>query len=184
MIGTCINENVLINVCNFKCNTCEYFVKGFEEKALVKICIEKDNSLNNNENFNEYIENIKKATEKVEEKQYLKTWEAIKALEEGKKVRKNSWEMKEYIYLDKYGNIIQENGSDYELDCIYKEDEWEIYEKVKKEMPKEFEGLKYLLASINNMNCDKQNCDNCPLGIDNCNTLDDIFFDVKQNYNF
>ena len=130
---------------------------------------------------NESIEGLEKI-EKVEEKKYLKTWEAIKALEEGYNIKHKDWIYNQYIYKNKEGQIISNRVGPVEIDNL--NNEWEIYEETKKEIPKEFEGLKYILGSINNMDCDNKDCDECPLGMDKCNMLDEIFFDMKEKYNF
>jgi len=57
--------------------------------------------------------------------------EAIKAMLEGKKVRRKVWFEGEYIYLDKYGNIVNNEGNIEEISG-YDFDGWEIY-KPKKE---------------------------------------------------
>ena len=36
----------------------------------------------------------------------MKLWEAMKALEEGKKVRRIDWAPNEYIYIDSYNEVI------------------------------------------------------------------------------
>lgn len=129
--------------------------------------------------------------EAKEDKKYLKTWEAIKALEEGKEgliARRLDWLTIEcgsenYMFM-KNGKLSINGmiGTNHILNDI-DEAKW-ILEEPKKEIPKEFEGLKYILGSINNMNCDNNDCDECPLGIDNCNKLDEVFFDMKEKYNF
>ena len=58
----------------------------------------------------------------------MKLWEAMKALEEGKKVRRVDWEPYEYIYIDSYNEVINNYGSKADnkiLDNIYAR--WEIY---------------------------------------------------------
>lgn len=129
---------------------------------------------------------VKKLEEKikkeVEEKKYLKTWEAIKALEEGYNVKHKDWIHNQYIYKNKEGQIISNRVGPVEIDNL--DNEWLIYEESKKEIPKEFEGLKYILGSINNMDCGDKDCDKCPLGMEKCDMLDEIFFDMKEKYNF
>lgn len=129
---------------------------------------------------------------KKEEKKYLKTWEAIKALEEGRSIRRKAWTNESYrLYKTKNNDVFEtdDNGLNEVLgECFdnldLKADDWEIYEDHKKEIPKEFEGLKYILGSINNMDCGEKDCDKCPLGIEKCDMLDEIFFDMKEKYNF
>ena len=58
----------------------------------------------------------------------MKLWEAMKALESGKKVRRIDWAPDEYIYLDIYHEVINNNGGPadkYLLDNIHMT--WEIY---------------------------------------------------------
>ncbi|MGL4453820.1 MAG: hypothetical protein ACRCTZ_21905 [Sarcina sp.] len=117
------------------------------------------------------------------EKKYLKTWEAIKALEEGFKISVDNCDSFKYLILDENKKIKTDYGKIVYLETI-EDKKWYIYEEPKKEIPKEFEGLKYILGSINNMDCDDKDCDKCPLGMDKCDMLDEIFFDMKEKYNF
>ena len=58
----------------------------------------------------------------------MKLWEAMKALEDGKKVRRIDWAPNEYIYLDSYNEVINNYGTSADkeiLDNIYMT--WEIY---------------------------------------------------------
>lgn len=58
----------------------------------------------------------------------MKLWEAMKALEDGKKVRRIDWAPNEYIYIDSYNEVINNYGAlaDKEiLDNIYMA--WEVY---------------------------------------------------------
>lgn len=57
----------------------------------------------------------------------MKTWEAIKALQEGKKVRRIHWTHKHYIKLTEKESIIIDNyGELFELtECT---NDWEILE--------------------------------------------------------
>ena len=54
--------------------------------------------------------------------------EAIKCLQEGKKVRKTYWTSNSYIYMDDEGDICDDLGCPYPLKRIT-DDSWEIYEK-------------------------------------------------------
>ena len=58
----------------------------------------------------------------------MKTYEAIKLLEEGKKVRRTSWEEKDnYIYLNKEGSLRHSGGNRYRLEHHITRDDWEEY---------------------------------------------------------
>lgn len=61
----------------------------------------------------------------------MKTWEALKALGDGKKVRLKYWENGRYIYRTESGRILDDTG-----DVVYInltsgiiDEEWEIYEE-------------------------------------------------------
>lgn len=66
----------------------------------------------------------------------MKFWEAIKALEEGKKVRRAYWEKDVYIHID-HDNILKDN-SNHPQDLYYipndDDNDWEIYDD-RKEAP-------------------------------------------------
>lgn len=65
----------------------------------------------------------------------MKFWEAMKALKEGKKIRRTYWEENSYIYIDS-DNMLRDN-----YDCLQNlyyipddddddnDDDWEIYEE-------------------------------------------------------
>lgn len=58
----------------------------------------------------------------------MNTWEAIKLLEQGKKVRRTSWEEKNnYIYLNVEGSIRHSNGTRYRLEHHITRNDWEEY---------------------------------------------------------
>lgn len=58
----------------------------------------------------------------------MKTWEAIRLLEEGCKLRRTSWEEKDnYIYLNEDGSLRHSNGNRYRLEHKITRADWEIY---------------------------------------------------------
>lgn len=69
----------------------------------------------------------------------MKFWEAMKAMEEGKKVRNVNWGEHQYIYLDKNDKSIIDEEEDYfPIRYIDDEEIWEIHEEKyeeKKEAP-------------------------------------------------
>ena len=75
----------------------------------------------------------------------MKFWEAMKAMEEGKKVRNEEWSEHQYIYLDKNDKSIIDEEEDY-FPIRYIEDEeiWEIYEEKKDVDPRFKEFYHYL----------------------------------------
>lgn len=52
--------------------------------------------------------------------------EAMKALAEGKKIRRLFWDKDVYIMVDEYGNIIYNDGKPYEIE--YVADNWELFQ--------------------------------------------------------
>lgn len=66
----------------------------------------------------------------------MKFWEAIKALEEGQKIRCVDWPKDEYIYLKREGGtprICDETDGIFAIHCFSPHDNWEIYEEPKKQ---------------------------------------------------
>lgn len=45
----------------------------------------------------------------------MKLWEAMKALDEGKKVRNKDWSCKEFIYKNELGEIVWEDGEKFQM---------------------------------------------------------------------
>lgn len=59
----------------------------------------------------------------------MKFWEAMKAMEEGKKVRNKDWMEEFYIYLNEDNDILDERDAVCDLNFIgEKGSEWEIYD--------------------------------------------------------
>ena len=78
----------------------------------------------------------------------MKFWEAMKCLEEGKKVRRLGWHEGEYLYIDEKHNICDEYGNYAELCYIGNKDNWEIYEE-KKEVDTRFKEFYHYLKDEN-----------------------------------
>ncbi len=72
-------------------------------------------------------------------------WEATKALEEGKKVRKLYWEEDNYIYLNHNNDIVNNYDDIVDLYYIPYEDEWEIYKEKKEIKDEKFKQLYHLV---------------------------------------
>lgn len=73
----------------------------------------------------------------------MKFSEAMKLLEEGKKVRLKSWHLNEYIFIDSLGTIRDEQGEMYKISCM--NSDWEEY--IESET-KKIEKLGYALEGI------------------------------------
>ena len=56
----------------------------------------------------------------------MKTWEAVKALEEGRKVRRRGWNEDWYVLMDENGDFLDDCGTIYEFGS--NSDDWEIYD--------------------------------------------------------
>ncbi len=70
--------------------------------------------------------------------------EAMKALVEGKKVRRVYWDEDVYIMVDEYGNIV-DNDDVLESFNIKIDDKWEIYKEKKEVMDEKFKKLYHLI---------------------------------------
>ena len=86
----------------------------------------------------------------------MRCWQAIKALEEGKKVRRKEWGQEAYIEWrnqDISNVITDEEGQPYELGILYCTDdnEWELYDD-RKDCPKVFKDLWKVFQATQNDN--------------------------------
>ncbi len=62
----------------------------------------------------------------------MKFWEAMKSMEEGKKVRNKDWTDEQYIYLTADNEIFDEHNNECYLNFIgTKDSEWEVYDNRK-----------------------------------------------------
>lgn len=86
--------------------------------------------------------------ERKEEKEKMKTWEALKAADEGKKIRRKWWAASMYSFKDEscfcnpalithYGTLGKESLEDLIWDDIFADD-WEIYEENPKKPGNEY----------------------------------------------
>lgn len=78
----------------------------------------------------------------------MKLWEAMKAMEEGKKIRKTDWDEYQYIQLNNNNCVINEAGLFSYFNLTHVNDEWEIYEE-KKEVDPRFKELYDYLKNEN-----------------------------------
>ena len=75
----------------------------------------------------------------------MKFWEAMKAMQEGKKVRNKEWTNEQYLYLSADNQILDEHGYVASIDYIgLGETTWEIYEEKKEVDPRFKEFYHYL----------------------------------------
>lgn len=77
----------------------------------------------------------------------MKFWEAMKCLEEGKKVRKKIWHKDGYLTI-KNNHIVDEWDDDEIVSTFSLDGEWEIYEP-KKEVDEKFKELYHYLKDEN-----------------------------------
>lgn len=118
----------------------------------------------------------------------MKTWEAMKALEEGKKVRHVYWEQDKYIVIDftsAYNHIVDEKGN---LSCINEtNDEWEIYDDRKnvplvwRMMYKKIVELAEFIDGETSTGylCNKGECHDCPFAM-LCDLYDDLSEELER----
>ena len=76
----------------------------------------------------------------------MKFSEAMKLLEEGKKVRRVEWNKYEYIYLDNEGRLLNDDGSDYKPYKIT--GEWEEHIEETEETEESNYGIQDRLSMI------------------------------------
>lgn len=98
-----------------------------------------------------------------EEDRQMNILEALKLVQEGKKVRKNWWVNDSYIYMNSVGDVIWSSGEPYKspLNLV---DTWEEY----KEMPKDVKLLVDFVDSIDKsseLSCDDFDCKDCKLHV-------------------
>ena len=114
----------------------------------------------------------------------MKYWEAIKCLEEGKKVRHMSWHDDNYLYTDSRGVVRKNIGG---VSCIYKEvidvdSKWELYDD-RKEVPQIVKDLYKSLEMYSDENiCDKyETCGSCPFwGYDFCGDITKLWEELQK----
>jgi hypothetical protein len=76
----------------------------------------------------------------------MKFWEAVREMQDGKKIRRKIWDGGDYICMEN-GELIDEQGKQYLISYVYDDDEWEIYDdrkdisKVLKVLAKELENV-------------------------------------------
>lgn len=117
--------------------------------------------------------------------------EAIKLMLEGKKITRAEWQEGNYLYMDEYGIIKDEEDEEMDLN-YFPIESWEEYiEDNRKDVPKQ---MKYL-KDIWNMIFDKtghskapcediENCNNCPLMEENTGNCYDYYIaDILKNIN-
>lgn len=75
----------------------------------------------------------------------MKLWEAIKSLEEGKKIRKVDWDSDFYVYKYKEGVYYQSDGLNFDVIYLCNTTEWEIYKEKKEVMDEKFKKLYHLI---------------------------------------
>jgi hypothetical protein len=59
----------------------------------------------------------------------MKTWEAVKALQEGKKVRMDDWCDNEYMFIDNNFIFMHEHGKNVPSRFEHTMGDWELYEE-------------------------------------------------------
>ena len=96
----------------------------------------------------------------------MKTWEVVRCLEEGMKVRKKNWSKEMYIYF-KDGELVDECGIFYNFSL--KPDNWEIYDD-RKECPDDIKCICNEIMKFVNT-CSTSNKD--------FKTIEDMLYDIS-----
>ena len=119
----------------------------------------------------------------------MKLWEAMKALEEGKKVRRVDWKKDIYVYKGDDGIHHKSNGEDsYIMTTLSLDDtnEWELYDDRKYTHPfwrKLYKSINYLAPDYQRMldSLDDCNGDGCDLCVFRrlCKMYDDMFMTLE-----
>lgn len=98
----------------------------------------------------------------------MKLWEVIKALEEGKKVKKKDWHDDYYIYKAEDGFIRDESNREYMIQNI--KGTWELCDE-RLAIAKEWKELYKAIKAVDRVfECDN-NCGNCILDIKGVNCI-------------
>lgn len=87
----------------------------------------------------------------------MKLWEAMKALEEGKKVRSSNWDKNEYVVMDPYTKRFV-YGSDGRIAHIYTAYfDWELYDERKPadELTKDLYDIVYNMLKADDISYDE-----------------------------
>lgn len=100
----------------------------------------------------------------------MKLWEALKAMEDGYKVRRTTWEPEMFVYKNN-GEYYKADESEWEAIWVAPEDEWEFYDSRKDVHPffsKLYKaindlGPEYQRMLDSNESCNGDNCGNWEL---------------------
>lgn len=121
----------------------------------------------------------------------MKLWEALKAMEDGYKVRRISWDPEMFVYKNN-GEYYKADESEWEAIWVAPEDEWEFYDSRKDAHPffsKLYKaindlGPEYQRMLASNELCNGDNCGDCELAR-LCAMFDEIYTMLKlynENY--
>jgi hypothetical protein len=111
----------------------------------------------------------------------MKLWEALKAMEDGYKVRRTTWEPEMFVYKNN-GEYYKADESEWEAIWVAPEDEWEFYDSRKDVNPffrKLYKaindlGPEYQRMLDSNESCNGDNCGNWELA-KLCIMFDEIY---------
>lgn len=86
----------------------------------------------------------------------MNIWEAIKELQEGKKIRESHYAKGVYLYMDDDGYIRFNNGEKYRFmsGVNLNDDEWEIYEELEEEVKYKRKEAEERVKCLFNIICD------------------------------
>lgn len=113
----------------------------------------------------------------------MKLWEAIKAMEDGKRIKKKDWQDDFYLYKAEDGFIRDESNREYMIQNI--KDTWELCDE-RLPIAKEWKELYKAIKAVDRVfECDSD-CGNCILDDEklNCNLLNiEDFLKELENLN-
>lgn len=117
----------------------------------------------------------------------MKLWEALKAVDEGMKVRRKNWDECVYVFKGEDGEYYKSNGDDFDIVYLDNTNEWEFYDdrkyvhpffrtlyKIMMELGPEYQ--KMLDTYIK---CKGNHCDACGLNV-LCRLFDDLYTSLES----
>lgn len=112
----------------------------------------------------------------------MRLWEALKAVEEGLKVRRKNWDECVYVYKAEDGEYYMSNGDDFDVVYLDNTNEWEFYDDRKYVHPffrNLYKAMMELGPEYQNMldkyiKCKGNHCDACGLNV-LCRLFDDLY---------
>jgi hypothetical protein len=112
----------------------------------------------------------------------MKLWEALKAVDEGMKVRRTNWDEWVYVFKGEDGEYYKSNGADFDMVYLDNTNEWEFYDDRKYVHPF-FRNLYKIIMELGPEyqemldtyeKCKDNNCNDCSINV-LCRLFDDLY---------